>query len=90
MSYGYEPPKQDKPGSWAEVFALTRVAFSLLMPFILAMMGLLIVFVAMLILFAQHPLLGLLPLIPVAIAIGYFYRRGRREHADEVDRIRGR
>lgn len=90
MSYGYQPPKQDKPGSWAEVFAITRVAFSLLAPFFGAMLALLITLVAIIMLFAQHPALALIPLIPIAVVIGYFYLRGRRAHEDELARIRGR
>jgi len=90
MSYGYQPPKQDKPGSWGEVFAITRVAFAVLMPFVLAMIGLLTTMVVMVLLFAQHPALALIPLVPIGIAFAYYYRRGRREHEDEVARIRGR
>lgn len=90
MSYGYQPPKQDKPGSWAEVFAITRVAFSVLLPFLGAMIGLLAILVVTILLFARHPALALIPLIPIAVVIGYFYVRGRREHADEMARIRGR
>lgn len=90
MSYGYQPPKQDKPGSWAEVFAVTRVAFSLLLPFFGAMLGLVVTLVVTIMLFAQHPALALIPAIPIAAVIGYFYLRGRRAHEEEMARIRGR
>ena len=75
MSYGYEPPKQDKGGSWGEVFAITRIAFGLLLPFLGAMIGLLLLIVLTIVLFAQHPALALLYLnnsadVPALTEIG--------------------
>jgi hypothetical protein len=90
MSFGYEPPKQERPGSWSEVFVITRVAFALLLPFIGGMFALMLVFVAMVLLFATHPALALIPLIPVAIVIGYVLRRERIAHDAEVARISGK
>lgn len=87
MSYGYEPPKQDKGGSWGEVFAITRIAFGLLLPFLGAMIGLLLLVVLTIVLFAQHPALALLVLIPIAAGIYYLIRRERLAHEDEVDRL---
>ncbi len=87
MSYGYEPPKQDKAGSWGEVFAITRIAFGLLFPFLAGLIGLLLLIVATIILFAAHPALALIPLIPVAAGVYYLLRRERQEHEDEVKRL---
>ncbi len=88
MSYGYEPPKHQQTGSWGEVFTITKIAFGLLLPFLGALVGLLILVVLIVILYARHPALALLPLILVAIGIAYAVRRGRRQHDDEVARIR--
>jgi ABC-type bacteriocin/lantibiotic exporter with double-glycine peptidase domain len=90
MSYGYEPPKQNEPGSWSEVFVITKVAFQLLAPFLAGMLGLIIVFIAMILLFAQHPALALIPLIPVAAVVYYVLRRERLAHEEEVRRVQGR
>ena len=90
MSYGYEPPKQQQPGSWSEVFVITKVAFALLLPFIGGMFALLVTFVAIIMLFAIHPALALIPLVPVAAVFAYFLRRERRAHDAEVARIRGK
>ena len=89
MSFGYQPPKQDKSGSWTEVFEITRVAFGLLLPMFGALLALLTFFVVMVILFAQHPALALIPLIAVGLVIAYFLRRERRAHDEEVARVRG-
>lgn len=89
MSFGYEPPKQDRPGSWSEVFVITRVAFGLLLPFIGGMFALVLTFVAMVLLFAVHPALALIPLIPIGIVIAIVLRRERAAHDAEVARIRG-
>ena len=58
MSYGYEPPKQQQPGSWSEVFVITKVAFGLLLPFLGGMIALIATFVAIIILFSI-PLAGI-------------------------------
>ena len=89
MSYGYEPPKQSKSGSWSEVFLITRVAFSLLFPILGALLGVLSVIALTIFLFSRHPTLALLTAIPMAAAIWYFLRRERRQHEEEVARIRG-
>ena len=89
MSYGYEPPKQDRSGSWSEVFLITRVAFSLLLPLMGAILGVLALLIAIVVLFSIHPALALIPLGIVAAGVGYVLRRERQKHAEEVARIRG-
>ncbi|MDA0353132.1 MAG: hypothetical protein O3A10_13090 [Chloroflexi bacterium] len=89
MSYGYEPPKQQQPGSWSEVFVITKVAFGLLLPFLGGMIALIATFVAIIILFSIHPALALIPLTPIAAVIAYVLRRERQAHDAEVARIQG-
>jgi hypothetical protein len=89
MSYGYEPPKRSKSGSWSEVFLITRVAFSVLFPFLGALLGILVIIALTIFLFSTHPALALLTVIPVAAVIWYLLRRERRQHDEEVARIRG-
>jgi hypothetical protein len=89
MSFGYEPPKQTEAGSWSEVFVMTKVAFSVLMPFVLGLIGLLLLFTIAILLFAQHPALALIPFVPVAGAVYWVLRRERIAHDAEIARLRG-
>ncbi len=89
MSYGYQPPKQDRSGSWSEVFLITKVAFGLLLPLIGAIVGILLLLVAIIFLFSTHPALALIPVVPVVAGFAYLLRRERQKHEDEVARSRG-
>ena len=89
MSYGYEPPERDRDGSWSEVFLITKVAFSLLLPLIGAIVGVLVLVIGIIFLFAVHPALALIPLSALVIGVAYVLRRERQKHDEEVARILG-
>lgn len=75
----YEPPRQEEPGGCRETWLLTRAAFAVLLPPLLALAGILGALVAVLILLTVHPALALLPIAAVAAAVYLFARweRGR-------------
>lgn len=89
MSYGYEPPKQDSSGSWAEIFAITRVIFELLAPFMGAILGVIALVVLVVLLVGVHPLLGLIPVALLAGGAYWVLRRERLKADAEAARIRG-
>ncbi len=89
MSYGYEPPKQDSSGSWAEVFAITRVIFSMLAPFLGAGLGVIVLVVITVLLVTVHPLLGSIPVVLLAAGAYWVLRRERQKADAEAARIRG-
>ena len=70
----YEPPRQDEPGGCRETWALTRAAFAVLAVPFLAMIGVMGVVVAIVILFAIHPALALLPIAALVGAVYLFAR----------------
>jgi len=89
MSYGYEPRKQEKAGSWSEVFLITRVVFGMLMPFALGLIGVIVFFVVVILLVGQQPLLGLIPFALAAAVAVWVLRKERRKADEEAARIRG-
>ena len=69
---------------------LTRVAFSVLIPPLAAIAAVLVLVIVGFVLFTTHPLLVLLPLIPVAGALVWIARRDRANNRglDDLDRPR--
>ena len=87
MSYGYEPPKQEPSGTWPEIFLMSKIMFSLLIPIIGALLGALFLVITTFFLFATHFLLGLMVLICTLVGIAYLFFRGRKKFSEELTRI---
>ncbi len=89
--YGYdsETHRRDEPGGCREVFVMTRIAFEVILPPIAAIAAVLFLLVAALFLLAVHPVLALIPLIPVAGAVLWIIRRDRRLQRELEDEVRG-
>ena len=74
----YEPPRQHEPSGCRETFVLTRAAFGVLLPPLLAVLAVLGALTAALVLFAVHPALALLPIAALIMGIVLFARWERR------------
>ena len=74
----YEPPRQREPAGCRETFVLTRAAFGVLLPPLLAVLAVLGALTAALVLFAVHPALALLPIAALIMGIVLFARWERR------------
>jgi hypothetical protein len=74
----YEPPPDERPGC-RETLILTRAAFAVLIPVLVAMIGVLVFVLAVLLLLFTHPVLALLLIAAVVGGITLFARsrRGR-------------
>lgn len=81
----YEQQSGPEPGGCRETLLLVRVAFSVLIPPLAAVAGVLVLLLLCFVLFTTHPLLGLLPLIPVAGALVWIARRDRANQRDLDD-----
>ncbi len=81
----YEQQSGPEPGGCRDTLLLTRIAFSVLIPPLLAIAAVLVLVLAAFLLFTTHPLLGLLPLIPIAGALVWIARRDRRNERDRDD-----
>ncbi len=81
----YEQQSGPEPGGCRDTLLLTRIAFSVLIPPLLAVAGVLVLVLAAFLLFTTHPLLGLLPLIPIAGALVWIARRDRNNDRDRDD-----
>ena len=80
----YEPSRKLEPGGCREVWTLTCAAFAVLLPLILAMLGILGAVAAVFFLLAVHPALALLPLAGLIVGI-YVYARWERDHSQPPD-----
>jgi hypothetical protein len=74
----YEPPPDERPGC-RETLILTRAAFAVLIPVLLAMVAVMVIVLAVLLLLVTHPVLALVPLAVLVIGLTLFARweRGR-------------
>jgi hypothetical protein len=74
----YEPPADERPGC-RETLILTRAAFAVLIPVLVAMIAIVAIALAVLLLLFTHPVLALLLIAAVAAGIVLFARweRGR-------------
>ena len=70
----YEPPRQDERPGCRETWVITRAVFAVLLPVLLAIMGVLGAAVAAFVLFAVHPALALAPVGLLAGAVYLFAR----------------
>ena len=73
----YESPPGPEPGGCRETLLLTRIAFSVVVPVLLAVVGAMLLVILAFALFARHPLLVLLPLAILAAALWLLARRER-------------
>ena len=89
--HGYDPDQRrgDEPGGCREALMMTRIAYSVLLPPIAVMMGVIAIAFAAIFLLTIHPLLALIPLLPVVAAIAWIVRRDRRVQREMEDEIRG-
>ncbi len=81
----YEQNSGPEPGGCRETLLLTRIAFGVLIPPLLAVGAVLVLLIAGFVLFTTHPLLGLLPLIPIAAGLFWIARRERNDDRDLDD-----
>jgi hypothetical protein len=81
--YGYEPPKEMRPGGCREGLVMVRVAFEVLLPIVLAGIGAMALIALAVVLFGVHPLLGFAPIIPVIAGFWLLARRDRRLAAEQ-------
>lgn len=74
----YEPPPDERPGC-RETLLLTRAAFAVLIPVLLAMIAVMVIVLAVLLLLVTHPVLALVPIAAVVGGLILFARweRGR-------------
>lgn len=70
----YEPPTDDEPPGCREVWVLTRAAFGVLIPVLLAMLVVLGAVTGAIVLLAVHPALALLPVGALVAGILLFVR----------------
>ena len=68
---------------------MTRIAYEVLLPPIAVMLGVMAIAFASFFLLTVHPLLALIPLLPVAAAIAWIARRDRRLQRELEDEVRG-
>jgi hypothetical protein len=61
-----------------DALVITRVVFSMILPVVLAMIVLLVDIAAVVILYAQHPALALIPIALTAVGIWLFARWEQR------------
>ena len=81
----YEEPAGGEPGGCRETLLLTRIAFGVLIPPLLAIAAVLALLIVGFMLFTRHPLLALLPLIPIAAGLVWIARRERGDDRDLDD-----
>ncbi len=75
----YEPPTEERAGC-GETWALTRAAFAVLIPVMLALFAVFGAIIAAVVLFNVYPALALLPAGAVALGIYAFARWERSQH----------
>lgn len=82
----YETQEQ-APGGCREVLLLTRIAFQILLPAILALMGVMLLVLFLFYALATHPALALIPLGIAAAALYGVYLYDKRRHRDRGDEL---
>ena len=83
----YEPQEQ-APGGCRETLLLTRIAFQILLPGVLALAAVLLLVLFFFYALATYPPLALIPVVIVAGGLYGIYRfdkRRQRERGDEID-----
>ena len=78
--YGYEPPREPR-GSWREILTFTWVGFTVVFPFMFALIGVLLLVVLALVLASRHVALVLIPLAVIGLVVWFFVWRDRRAQA---------
>jgi hypothetical protein len=85
--FGYEPPKQQDPGSWSEIFAMIRVVFMELARPLLGIIVTLTLVLATLFLFFTSPIYALIPLGILAAGGWWMIRKDQREIREAEDNL---
>ena len=80
----YEPSHREEPAGCRETWVLTRAAFAVLLPLLLALIGVLGAVVAALFLLAVHPALALVPIGVLAVGV-YLFARWERARSRPPD-----
>jgi hypothetical protein len=86
----YEQQSGPEPGGCRETLLLIRIAFSVLLPPMLAIAGVVVLIVVFFMLFAVHPLFGLLPFVLIGGGLYWLARRERSRDPDFDDLRRRR
>ncbi len=75
----YEPPREEEPSGCRDTLVLTRAAFAVLLPPLLAIIAVLGAVSVAVALLSVHPALALLPIAVLAVGVYLFARweRGR-------------
>lgn len=79
--HGYEPPQQQREGSWAEIFAIVVVVFQTLAGPLAVIFGVVALAAGTLIALFTNPPLALIPLSGLVAGVAYLVRRDRRAQA---------
>ena len=85
--FGYEPPKQQDPGSWDEIVAMIRVVFAELAKPLLAILVTLALVLSTLFLFFSNPPLALIPLAILGAGGWWLVRKDRQAIQDAEDHL---
>ena len=80
--YGYQPPRSQQSPGCRDTLVLMRVAFALLMPFLLGGLGVISWITLTIVLFGQHWALGMIPVAITAAGIVWLWRRDLRARAE--------
>ncbi|MSQ36548.1 MAG: hypothetical protein EXR63_05360 [Dehalococcoidia bacterium] len=77
----YEPPRHTKQGSWREILSYSMVAWSIVVPVMAVILGIMALIAIALWLATVHPLLALIPVGLLAAGFGAAVLRDRRNQA---------
>ena len=85
--YGYEPKNDPPPGSWGDIFAMTRVVLEEVAKPLAAILVVLGLVLTTLFLYFTHPVYALIPLAVLA-GLGYWvWRRDQRAIREAEDQL---
>ncbi|MEI7926878.1 MAG: hypothetical protein WCI61_11925 [Chloroflexota bacterium] len=85
--FGYEPPKQQDPGSWSEIFAMIRVVFAELARPLLAIFVTLGLVLATLFLLFSNPVMALIPIAILGGGVWWLVRKDKQSIREAEDNL---
>lgn len=80
-------PQEQAPGGCRETLLLTRIAFQILLPGIVALAGVLLLVLFFFYALATYPPLALIPVGILAAVLYGIYLYDKRRHRDQVDEM---
>lgn len=80
----YEPQSGAEPGGCRETLLLIRIAFSVLLPPLAAIAGVVVLVIVFFMLFSVHPLFGLLPFVLIGAGLYWLARRERSRDPEDL------